>query len=342
MNSLKALIFFVFLLLTAISYAQQPVISILDSGHKISLRGLSVVNNDVIWASGSNGTVVRSINGGKTFEWFTVPGYEKRDFRDIEAFDDNTAVIMGIGEPAVILRTTDGAKSWLPVFIDTTKGMFLDAMSFDGRDGVVVGDPIHDYVFVAYTKDGGYTWHKTDPKGSNIKVQAGEAFFASSGTNVKLVTNASMNTNGVLFVSGGTRSRLISDNGLNEMPMMQGSQSQGANSIDVLDDNAVVVGGDFAHDTINHDNCVMFKITDRDFSFTVPKTPPHGYRSCVAFIAKKHLITCGTSGVDISADGGINWRLISNQGFHVCQKAKKGNAVFLAGSGGRIARFVDK
>lgn len=339
MPSLKTIVVVLLTIFVQQSFAQQQAITILDSAHKVSLRGLSVVNNDIVWASGSSGTVARSINGGKTFEWLTVQGYEKRDFRDIEAFDENTAVIMGVDEPAVILRTADGGKSWLPVFIDTAKGMFLDAMNFAGKTGVVVGDPINSHVFVAYTKDCGETWHKTDTKINPITVQKDEAFFASSGTNVKLVTNASSSTNQVLFVSGGSRSRLIDDNVMTDMPLLQGSSSQGANSIDVMGQDAVVVGGDFAHDTISRDNCVLFDITGSTLIFNRPKTPPHGYRSCVAFITKKQLITCGTSGVDISRDGGKNWQLISSQSFHVCQKAKHGNAVFLAGAGGRIARL---
>ena len=45
---------------------------------------------------------------GRHWEWLPVKGFEKRDFRDIEAFDKNTAVIMAISEPAQILKTTDG------------------------------------------------------------------------------------------------------------------------------------------------------------------------------------------------------------------------------------------
>jgi len=319
--------------------AQQPAIAILDSGHKVSLRGLSVVNDDVVWASGSSGTVVRSTDGGKTFEWLTVQGYEKRDFRDIEAFDENTAVIMGIDAPAVILKTKDGGKNWAEVFRDTARGMFLDAMAFSGKRGVVVGDPINDYVYIAYTKDGGESWKKI-PNTPGVKVDKDEAFFASSGTNLKIVSGAGLSTNQLLMVSGGSRARLITDDGFNEMPIMQGGTSKGANSIDVLRNKAVVVGGDFAHDTISHDNCILFNISGGSIVFSIPKIPPHGYRSCVAFINKRRLITCGTSGVDVSSDAGKNWALISLTGFHVCQKAKKGNAVFLAGGGGRIAKLA--
>ncbi len=118
-----------FLLLTVCgvqSFAQT--IQLLDSGKTNSIRGLSVVNDNIVWASGANGMVGRSIDGGATFKWTKVDGFAKTDFRDIEAFDANTAVIMGIDTPAVILKTIDGGISWKIVFKDNRPGMFLDAM----------------------------------------------------------------------------------------------------------------------------------------------------------------------------------------------------------------------
>jgi photosystem II stability/assembly factor-like uncharacterized protein len=84
----------------------------------------------VVWASGSQGTVGRSLDGGRTWQWQQVPGYEARDFRDVEAFDADTALLMAVAEPACILKTTDGGQTWRVVFADSTKGMFLDAMHF--------------------------------------------------------------------------------------------------------------------------------------------------------------------------------------------------------------------
>src|SRR5688500_789082 len=103
---MKHLIFLLVTCLTITGSAQT--VKLLNSGSKASLRGLSVVNDDVVWVSGSGGAVGRSIDGGETFTWTTVRGYEKIDFRDIEAFDKNTAIIMGIADPAYILKTTDG------------------------------------------------------------------------------------------------------------------------------------------------------------------------------------------------------------------------------------------
>lgn len=319
--------------------AQKTIINILDSGRKTSLRGLSVVDDNIVWASGSNGTVARSVDGGKTFEWLTVQGFEQRDFRDIEAFDANTALIMGIAEPAIILKTKDAGKSWYKVFEDTTKGMFLDAMTFDkDGNGVVIGDPLKDYFYIASTSDFGNTWDIADKKNKYSKASKGEAFFASSGTNIKYVrTN---NSKAIVYVSGGLKSRIYVD-GFCEttLDILQGKDSQGANSIAVNNNKAVIVGGDFANDTLRSDNCVLVSFYGDTTYFSYPDTPPHGYRSCVEYITKDKLITCGTSGVDISIDGGLNWQLISLQSFHVCQKAKKGNAVFLAGANGKIAKL---
>src|SRR5215203_4014703 len=83
-----------------------------------SFRGLSVVNEKTVWASGTNGTVIRTIDGGKTWNVFSVPGAEKLDFRDIEAFDANTAYTLSIGngDASRIYKTTDGGKTWKEQF----------------------------------------------------------------------------------------------------------------------------------------------------------------------------------------------------------------------------------
>src|ERR1044072_1952427 len=169
-------------------HAQQ--IKILTNKEKISLRGLSVVNNNTIWASGSEGQVAKSTNGGKDFTWITVKGYEKRDFRDIEAFDSSTALIMAVDVPAIILKTKDGGKTWNEVFHDNTKGMFLDAMDFtrDGN-GIVVGDPINNKLFIATTGNSGDKWLALKPENNFYTADTGEAFFAASGTNVNLSGN---------------------------------------------------------------------------------------------------------------------------------------------------------
>lgn len=324
-------------------------ISLLASSNKVSIRGLSVVNDNVFWASGSGGMVAKSTDGGKNIEWTQVPGFEKRDFRDIEAFDQNTAIIMAVDQPAIILKTTDGGKNWKKVFEDTTNGMFLDAMHFEKVEGqlvgMVVGDPIKNKIFYAKTFDGGESWIK--PSKKELKyvptVPAGEAMFASSGTNIA-ITNYSKDAPW-LVVTGGTKSRLkdfLNHSFNDSLPLLQGFSSAGANSIAFNNkiQKGVIVGGDFAHDTISMFNCILVAFENGNRTYTTPIVNPHGYRSCVIYLDNETLITCGTSGIDISNDGGIHWEQVSKESFHVVQKAKDGRAVYLAGGRGRIAKLI--
>ena len=352
----------VYILLLNISVnAQQPTIKILESGKRISIRGLSVVTDNIIWASGSGGSVARSTDGGNSFTWMKVPGYEKTDFRDIEAFDKNTAIIMGITNPAVILKTTDGGENWKKVFEDTTKGAFLDAMNFSDnhKQGLIVGDPLDGMhtPYLLYTEDKGNSWKKIHNNIHNpIEMADGESFFASSGTNLAITGNFPW----WVLVSGGKSSNgyvLYKNNEDKEwnyytkgspyhFPIIQGGQSTGANSIALHSSKGnlyygVSVGGDFSKDTISSNNCALFFMHGELYDIKQPKTFPHGYRSCVIYLDEKNLLTCGTSGIDISKDGGNNWELISKESFHVCQKAKKGKAVFLAGGNGRIAKLIN-
>src|SRR6187200_2164681 len=163
----------IFVFLTLISRSQS--IEILQTGTKTSLRGLSVVSDKIVWVSGSNGMVGKSIDAGKTWQWINVKGFEKRDFRDIEAWDANTAIIMAIAEPAVILKTTDAGVNWKVTYENKSTGMFLDAMEFrDKKNGMVIGDPLKDKLFVATTNDAGESWHETAYE--NLpKVDSGEA-----------------------------------------------------------------------------------------------------------------------------------------------------------------------
>ena len=331
-----------FFQLSVVSYSQAPYVEILTNGTKTSLRGLSVVNDNIVWVSGSQGTVGRSTNAGKNWKWMTVNGFEKVEFRDIEAFDANTAIIMGSGFPAYILKTIDGGESWKVVYENKTKGMFLDAMDFsNNRNGIVVGDPINGKIFIARTQDTGNTWVELDDSDSKPLADRGEAFFAASGSNVRLFEN-----NDYFIVSGGSRSRLFTNKRAVTLPIIQGGETLGANAIDIFDNGMpdepgnrmVIVGGDFNDPSSVTKNC--FYSVNGGKTWMVPSTPPNGYRSCVEYLSKRDLITCGPNGVDYSNDGGENWRWISKEGFHVCRIARIGTAVFLAGNNGKIAKLV--
>lgn len=317
-----------------------PTVEILHTGLNTSLRGLSVVNNNVIWVSGSNGMVGKSSNAGKNWKWMTVKGFEKNDFRDIEAFDANTAIIMSIADPAYILKTTDGGETWKVVYENKTKGMFLDAMEFhDPRNGMVIGDPVDGRFFIAKTTDGGNTWSEL-PAQERFVADSSEAFFAASGTNIRMLYNGS-----IILASGGKNSRLFYDKTILDVPMTKGTESAGTNSVAVYDNfkknkanKIAIVGGDFNADSSAVNNCFISNNSGK--TWERPKTPPNGYRSCVEFLNRETIVTCGLNGVDYSFDGGKNFYPISKEGFHVCRFARIGTTVYLAGSNGKIGKLV--
>jgi hypothetical protein len=329
------------ILLTSISFfllsastAKAQSVQLLTSGTKTSMRGLSVVDDKVVWVSGSNGTVGKSLDGGTNWQWMKVKGFDSTDFRDIEAFDATTAVIMGIAEPAYILKTVDGGDTWKVVYENKTKGMFLDAMEFwNEQSGIVIGDPINNKFFIARTFDGGNTWQDI-PSQNYPAAETGEACFASSGTNVRKLGKAE-----ACFVSGGMRSRLHIRNKKIDLPIIQGTESTGANSLAVKNKKTMmVVGGDFNTKDSSTKNC--FITFNGGNTWQAPVTGPHGYRSCVEYMDGKKWISCGLNGVDYTTDNGNTWNWIAKEGYHVCRKAKKGKAVFFAGGGGRIGKLI--
>jgi photosystem II stability/assembly factor-like uncharacterized protein len=335
--------FLLFFLLPIFSFAQRkeiPKLQVLTSGTKTSLRGLSVVSDEVVWVSGSNGTVGKSTDGGKNWKWFSVKGFEKNEFRDIEAFDATTALIMAVGEPAYILRTVDGGESWKVVYENKNKGMFLDAMEFwNGQSGIIIGDPIDKKFFVIRTFDGGKTWQDV-PETNRPPADSGEACFAASGTNVRALDNDE-----AVFVSGGLASSVFIRDQKMRLPITQGLETTGANSIAVWDrykrkggNQLVVVGGDFQKPDSDSLNCCF--TTNRGKTWKSPKIPPHGYRSCVEYLDPKILVSCGLNGVDYSTDNANTWKWISKEGFHVCRIAKVGRTVYLAGNNGKVGKLV--
>ena len=119
-----------------------------NSGVTARLRGVSAVSDRVAWASGSGSTVLRTADGGATWQKLTVTT-DVLDFRDIDAIDAQTAYVLSIGNgPASrIYKTTDAGATWTLQFKNDDRRAFFDAMSFWDRDhGIVIGDSIDDTV----------------------------------------------------------------------------------------------------------------------------------------------------------------------------------------------------
>ena len=171
-----------------------------------SFRGLSVVNEKVIWASGTEGTVIRTIDGGKHWNVIKVPDADKLDFRDIEAFDANTAYILSIGngESSRIYKTIDGGKTWNLQFKNTNEKAFFDAIAcWDRNTCIAMSDPVDSKFVLIKTINGGSKWEPMNTDTMPV-AKDGEASFAAAGT--CLITHGK---NNLFLVTGGSDARVF-------------------------------------------------------------------------------------------------------------------------------------
>ena len=319
------------ILIAAGTLEAQSIIQ-LEQGKPTSLRGLSVVNDNVAWVSGSKGYIGITNDGGKTWNWQRVKGFENADFRDIEAFSDKQAIIMSSGTPALILKTVDGGASWQVKYRNTDTAYFFDAMDFaNPKHALVLGDPINNKFVLLETIDAGETWRSFNNPPNALP---GEAAFAASGTCLRTVKH------GIFIVTGGSSANLLASNSKEtkwrtiSLPLLKGKTSQGAFSIAKGKSGLVIVGGDYLHD-MQKDSTVCYSI-DAGLTWKPAGIPPAGFQSCVEYISNNTYISTGTPGSNITIDGGKTWKKIDNTNYNVCRKAKHGKLVLFAGNGGKI------
>jgi photosystem II stability/assembly factor-like uncharacterized protein len=315
------------------------------SGTTANLRGVSAVDERTAWASGTNGSVLRTLDGGATWEVLAVPGAESCDFRDIEAFSTDEAVVMGIGRPARIFRTIDGGKSWEETWHSDAEGIFLDGFAFsDGRFGLAVGDPMEGRFFLLATEDGGETWAPL-PIESRPLALGGEAAFAASGTSL-----AVHGKDRIWIGTGGPVSRIwrSEDRGKHwdvvSSTLLEGSPSAGGFSVAFLDEfRGVAVGGDYRAEAASAGNAAVSADGGKTWR-PIKERNPGGFREAVAFIpgsTPSTAVTVGPSGSDYSIDAGSTWIPIEGpSGFHALGLARTTPATgWAVGRNGLIAKL---
>src|SRR5579872_3882258 len=175
------------------------------SGTSAPLRGISAVSAQVAWASGAQGTVLRTLDGGAHWARVGIAGAEQIDFRDIQAFDGQTAFVLGAGsgEQSRIYKTSDGGKHWTLQFTNHDPRAFYDCFAFwDARHGIALSDAVEGRFLLLTTSDG-QTWKPFAPP-SLPPALPQEGAFAASGTCI-----ATAGKNRVWFVTGGPAARVF-------------------------------------------------------------------------------------------------------------------------------------
>ena len=327
-------------LFISLTFGQSISLVTLDSRVESTFRGLSVVNQKVVWVSGTGGTVLRTIDGGKNWENISVPNMEKIDFRDVEGFNKNTAIVMGVASPARFYKTTDGGQTWKLVYFDDREGVFFDGMSFwNKNDGIAFSDPVDGEHFLIRTTDGGDTWHEIPKEGFPHKLNP-EFGFAASGTGIPVQGRKT-----VWLGMGGVKSRVFKseDGGMNwsvaETPIVHGGQSTGIYSVAFKNKKVgISVGGDYTNQSIKN---TMAYTNDGGATWHLPEKQTHQYRECVAHYRGNIFFAVGPSGFDMTTDNGKNWHphYWEVKNLTAVAFAKRSNVGFAVGKGGQIYKI---
>jgi photosystem II stability/assembly factor-like uncharacterized protein len=313
-----------------------------SSGTTARLRGVSAVSATVAWASGNNGVYLKTTDGGVTWRAATVPGAESLDFRDVEAFDANTAYLLSIGEGerSRIYKTIDGGRNWTLQFTNRNPKAFFDAMAFwDVNRGIAVSDSVDGRFVIIKTTDGGATWKEIPP--DNLPpALPGEGAFAASGTCITV-----QGKNNVWIGTTAARVLRSTDGGVTwqvaSTPVISGQPSSGIFSIAFKDArNGVIVGGDYRKESEARDNVATSNDGGRTWRLA-KGSQPGGFRSAVAYVpggGAPMLVAVGPSGSDYSLDGGASWYSLGSDGYHAISFARSA-AGWAVGEGGRIAKY---
>lgn len=305
-----------------------------QSGVEVRLRGISAVDASVAWASGQQGTVLRTLDGGLHWQQVSVPAAgEALDFRDIEGFDANTAVVLSIGpgQNSRVYRTEDGGASWTQVLRNRDERAFFDCMAFEGEQGWLMGDPVDGRFQLYLTRDGGRHWI-LDANGP--PALEGESAFAASGTCIARLQGA------IAMASGGSAARVhVRRDGEShwqsfDSGMGRGKPEAGVFSLAPSASGAFAVGGDYK-DEAGAGNAAEWRGGSTRKPLVVVAAP-RGYRSGVACVdgTPPACIAVGPRGVD--AWDSSRWKAVDAAGYDAIDL--HGRSGWASGDNGRIAR----
>ena len=314
-----------------------------QTGVKARLRGISAVSEKIVWASGSMSTVLRTTDGGATWQRLMVTT-DQLDFRDVDAVDANTAYILSIGNgPASrIYKTTDAGATWQLQFRNEDAKAFYDAMAFwDDSHGIAIGDSVAGQFCILLTSNG-RDWERVTSS-SLPPALTNEGAFAASGSNIALFAK----THAWVATGGAATSRVLrtADSGRSwevaETPLQAGASS-GIFSIAFRDaKHGIVVGGDYTKQKEAVDNAAITK--DGGITWQLVRGLS-GYRSAVAYVpGTTSIVAVGPAGGDSSEDDGKTWKPIAGPGFDslsfVPARRKTSAVAFAAGVDGSTGRL---
>lgn len=342
----------------------QPTVHSLVLDPAVSLRGIAIPSDDVVWLSGSQGSVFRSLDGGASFLAVGPPQAADLDFRSIAAFDADHAWIAsaGPGPASQLYATTDGGVTWTLRLANQHPDGFWDALTFwDTQRGLLVGDPTDGFLTILTTTDGGATWKRTPA--SALPAPANATTVDDQGAPLELTEYGFAASNQSAYVrpdgrawigTGGAAARVwrSADFGATwqaaDTPLAAADPAAGVFAVCIPDDRTgVIVGGKYDAPTSGAATAAYSR--DGGATWRPARALPAGYRSSVAALprtraqaALPEFIAVGTSGVSFARKGGAEWEAMPTapQGLNAIATAPSGATVIAVGSAGQVTRFV--
>jgi photosystem II stability/assembly factor-like uncharacterized protein len=336
-----------FLLLLAVLIPAGPWWTVQESGVDSNLRGVCVVTNlsavveetNTIWASGSQGTVVRSTDSGKTWKRLKIAGAESLDFRGVQAFSAKVAYVMSSGEgvQSRIYKTTDGGEHWKLQYRGGQKEFFLDALICnDEKHCAALSDPV-DGKFVILVNTDGEQWTEL-PREDMPAALPKEGAFAASNSSLCLEDRD------IHFGTGGPAARVFASHDfgrtwtVGETPIVSGNASSGIFSLFCDERTIVAVGGDYQDPGRAYKNAAVSQ--DGGKSWELATQPPGGYRSAVGKYGGG-FVAVGPTGSETSVDG-LRWKFIGKVNFNAYGATIFGGLGWAVGPHGIVAKFLDQ
>lgn len=165
------------------------------------LMGVNFINSNSGWAVGYQGTIINTIDGGKTWKSQTS-GTTKNLTKVFFTSMSNGTVI---GNDGTILHTTNGGDTWTIQTSGTTQGLF-GLHFFDANVGTAVGDN----GTILRTTDGGLSWTMqphlvTNALNSVFNLSSSTAIAVGDAGTVLKTTNGGTSWNILTTGSGTTK-----------------------------------------------------------------------------------------------------------------------------------------
>ncbi len=292
-----------------------PALTAQTSGAEALFIGISPVDENIVWISGTQGTYARTTDGGATWQAATVPGADSLQFRDVHAVDARTAYLLSIGNggQSRIYKTTDAGQSWTLQFTNAEPNGFFDCFDFwDADHGIAFSDSFDGAFYLITTDDGGATWTRVPPE-SLPPASDGEGSFAASG-NCVIARGDSTAWVGT-GASEGTPARVLKTTNRGrswsvvETPI-PGGPTSGLTSVPFRDlQHGAALGGDFTKPEEYSDNVAI--TSDGGQTWTLagrPKLSGSVYGAVyVPGAPTPTLVAVGPKGIDYSTDNAATW-----------------------------------